>query len=288
MPKEIGKVLNSFNGDTHIANGWCLQVQAYLNINAGIYDTDDKKIVLFLSLMTKGEATKWAEGHLKKAETAQTYGTYAAFVLEFKGTFFPKNIADTAIRRLSTLKQTGSIPAYASIFRTILMDTEIEEERTKIMFFCNSLKREISQAILAFETTPTTLSTWLEKALEVEVHRAFMALPSFTKAKDPYTMDINRAYASDDEEPEKLVRKNYLTPQERERRKKNGLCFKCGKKGLIKDCPNHPTVSTRTTTSHKVDQDDDYKEFLEWKAFKAHQLRKTAKETPNDDEEEDF
>jgi hypothetical protein len=67
-----------------------------------------------------------------------------------------------------------------------------------------------------------------------------------------------------------------------EKRRKNGLCFKCSKKGLIKDCLNHLTVimvkKTQTAAKHTTNKDADYQEFLEWKAFKARQVKKQSEE----------
>jgi hypothetical protein len=285
--KEIGKIPSAFNGDTRTSTGWALQLQAYTTLNKGIYDDDEKKIILALSLMTKGEAAKWAEAKLKKACADESYGTYLDFIKEFKATFFPKNMEQTAIRRISTLKQTGSVAAYVSLFRTIIADTNITDEQTKILFFRNGLKRDIALAILNFETLPATVELWMEKALDIEVRKTFTTAPSFSKAKDLYAMDVDRMGRDDEEEGDEeeapRARKTYLSPQEREKRRKNGLCFKCGKKGLIKDCPNHPTVTTvkKTQTAAKPatkTDDADYQEFLEWKAFKARQAKKQSEE----------
>ncbi|KAG2060495.1 hypothetical protein BDR06DRAFT_871635, partial [Suillus hirtellus] len=54
-----------FNGDTHKATMWSLQMEAYFLLNAEVYNEDRKKINLTLSRMMKGEAAKWAEGELK-------------------------------------------------------------------------------------------------------------------------------------------------------------------------------------------------------------------------------
>jgi hypothetical protein len=101
--------------------------------------------------------------------------------------------------------------------------------------------------------------------------------------KDPYAMDIDRVEVEEDDKEAPQTRKTYLSPQECEKRRKNGLCFKCGKKGLIKDCPNHLTVTTikKTQTAAKPaasTNDADYQEFLEWKVFKARQAKKQSEE----------
>jgi hypothetical protein len=133
---------------------------------------------------------------------------------------------------------------------------------------------------------PETLDEWLSKALDVEVRKTLLGPPVFTKAKDPYAMEIDRTEMEEEDDGERKARKTYLTPQERERRCKNGLCFKCGKKGLAKDCPNHPTM-TATRKVVKESNDDDYAEFLEWKAFKARQAKK-GKAKKEESDAEDF
>jgi hypothetical protein len=189
MKKEISTVPSPFNGDTRTTQGWSLQMEAYLHLNNGVYN-DDKKVIFFLSCMMKGEAAKWAEGHLKMAMIAGNYRTYTDLAKGFKTTLYPKNVEQMAICRMSSLRQTSSVAAYVSLFCTILADTGIEEEATQIMFFRNKLKCEIVATILAFENIPTTFGDWLNKALDVEVRRTLIHLPSFSKAKDPYAMDI--------------------------------------------------------------------------------------------------
>ncbi|KAG2156812.1 uncharacterized protein EDB93DRAFT_1078802 [Suillus bovinus] len=66
MAKEIGVAPVIFNGDTRLAQGWALQMQAYFDMNDEVYNNNKKKIIFFLSRMQKGEASKWAEGHLKQ------------------------------------------------------------------------------------------------------------------------------------------------------------------------------------------------------------------------------
>jgi hypothetical protein len=171
MPKEIGKCPAAFSGDTKTSTGWALQLKAYLALNKGVYDDDEKKVIFALSLMTKGEAAKWAEAKLKKATADKTYGTFKDFAKALKANFFPKNLEQTAIKWISTLKQTGSVAAYVSLFRTIIADTTIEDEQTKILFFRNGLKTHITSTILGFKTLPKTVEDWMEKALDIEVRR---------------------------------------------------------------------------------------------------------------------
>ena len=68
------------------------------------------------------------------------FGKYNDLIEMIKLVFFPKNVAEMAIKRISSLKQTGSVAAYASLFQTIVADTGITEQATLMMFFRNGLK----------------------------------------------------------------------------------------------------------------------------------------------------
>ncbi|KAG2075327.1 hypothetical protein BDR04DRAFT_1114907 [Suillus decipiens] len=102
--KEIGTPPPVFNGDTCSAVGWALQMNTYLEMNDGVYNSDKRKVIFFLSRMMKGEAAKWAKGHLKAAISTREFREFDKLISMFKGTFFPKNLEQTAIRRISTLK----------------------------------------------------------------------------------------------------------------------------------------------------------------------------------------
>ncbi|KAJ8582061.1 hypothetical protein M405DRAFT_695245, partial [Rhizopogon salebrosus TDB-379] len=50
-----------FDGDRRKAILWLKQVETYLTINEGTYNSDTKKVAFALSYMQKGEAAKFAE-----------------------------------------------------------------------------------------------------------------------------------------------------------------------------------------------------------------------------------
>jgi hypothetical protein len=132
--------------------------------------------------------------------------------------FFPKNIKQTSIRQISTLKQMGSVAAYISLFQTIIADTSISNKQTKILFFRNGLEREIAMAILNFEMLPAMVELWMEKALDIKVRRTLTTPPNFSKARHPYAMDIDRLGKDKEEDKEApRTRKTHLSPQEREK-----------------------------------------------------------------------
>ncbi|KAG2073966.1 hypothetical protein BDR04DRAFT_1009449 [Suillus decipiens] len=96
--KEIGTPPPTFNRDTHTAVGWALQMNTYLEMNDGVYNSDKRKVIFFLSRMMKGEAVKWAKGHLKAAISTREFREFNKLITVFKGMFLPKNLEQTAIK----------------------------------------------------------------------------------------------------------------------------------------------------------------------------------------------
>ena len=90
-PKEIR--LNTpkpFDGNRDNLNKFIQSCNAYLNLNAEIFNSDKKKILFMLSYMTDGTAEAWKEVFMDEKNGA--YGTYANFKESIKKAF---SAADT-------------------------------------------------------------------------------------------------------------------------------------------------------------------------------------------------
>jgi hypothetical protein len=146
-----------------------------------------------------------------------------------------------ALDRIITLKQTGGVDAYISIFRRLMADAEIDDS-IAIDFFRRGLKRDVAMDIMRHENLPDNLVDWMDTALDVEARRnSVFGNQSYQKKKDPYAMDIDVVQTGGEEaSAEAPVRQGQLSAGEKDRRRRLGLCFKCGNKGLSRDCPNHP------------------------------------------------
>ena len=65
---KIGQPI-AFDEAADKANRWILSADAYLQLNAHIYTTDEMKILFALSFCTEGHAAQWAESIYTKYTT---------------------------------------------------------------------------------------------------------------------------------------------------------------------------------------------------------------------------
>jgi hypothetical protein len=297
----------AFDGDRRKAILWLRQVETYLSINEGTYNNDTKKVAFALSYMQKGEAAKFAEtvysstwSHWERRNVTREGVTSVEnvfvddgplgrweldFLRLYKAQFFPRNVAMQAADRLSNLKQTGSMEAYISIFRRLAPDSDIDLG-TQALFFRKGLRKDLLMEIMRRPALPGDVYDWMDTAMEVKSRKQCifgMQTGNWNKKRDPYAMDVDRIDTRGEEAfAETPVRQGTLSQGERDRRRRLGLCFKCGNKGLIKDCPNHcdsapgfkPAAKPNREAKVEESKDNEWKEFLAWKEFKARAAKK--------------
>jgi hypothetical protein len=218
-----------FDGSPNDASRWLHSVIAYISINDRIYTTDDKKIILALSFMSKGSAATWAEAAYENAADLG-FGKWKDFQEDFKRTFVTKDVKATAIAKLSSLTQSGcgSLEKFNAEFRLLAHRSTVNSQGALIEWYLRALHPSISTQILRMDKTPETLEGWIAKAEHFNVQnerikslrqgRPFFNNPpsNSSRKRDPYAMDVD------------AVR---LSPTQRADYMKKGLCFVCGKHG---------------------------------------------------------
>jgi hypothetical protein len=219
-----------FDGSPNDASRWLHSVIAYISINDRIYTSDDKKIILALSFMSKGSAATWAEAAYENAAELESFGTWKNFQEDFKRTFVTKDVKATAIAKLSSLTQSGcgSLEKFNAEFRLLAHRSTVNSQGALIEWYLRALHPSISTQILRMDKTPESLEGWIAKAEHFNVQnerikslrqgRPFFNNPpsSSSRKRDPYAMDVD------------AVR---LSPTQRADYMKKGLCFVCGKHG---------------------------------------------------------
>jgi hypothetical protein len=245
-----------FDGDKRKAKLFLQQLKVYIQIKEDQFEGDMQKVAFALSFMQKGEAARFAETYyVVQHKSKELLGTWDEFIAAFEAQFFAKTTKRAAFDRLVTLKQTGGVDAYISIFRKLLAESEIMDDEVIMNFFKRGLKNDIAMDIYRRDTLPVGVVQYMEAALEMEARRASVyggGHSSYPKKKDPYAMDIDKVEAEGEEaHAESSARQ--MSAGEKDRRRRLGLCFKCGNKGLSRDCPNHPkTQAWKPSTSARA------------------------------------
>ncbi|QRW20938.1 Retrotransposon gag protein [Rhizoctonia solani] len=128
-----------------------------------------------------------------------------ALTAKFKEAFADPNAKRAAARKIAALSQTTTTSEYVTEFRNLMAELDWNKE-AYIAQFTQGLHWKENRPKKAPAKSPATVAT-------------------------TSTTTTQRVRLSEDP--------NYVTPEERDRRRASGLCVKCGQKGHgIKQCPN--------------------------------------------------
>jgi hypothetical protein len=170
--------------------------------------------------------------------------------------------AETARKRIISLKQRASVLQYAEQFKTALLDLRHWHEDEKIFFFLHGLKDDVRLQVELKQ--PATLAEAIRLASLVD-HISFQRRSSTSRSSFPPPPSSGRPYSSYSSQPAigagnntatpmelgsaharstppssssvSGSRRVNLSPEELALRKEKGLCFLCGKYGHIaKQC----------------------------------------------------
>jgi len=159
-----------YDGNQETATGWLMSIKAYLLINNDVYNNDEKRVAFGLSHMKKAVAQSWATDYYEQAlaQNPPSFGTWENFEKEFKKSFMPVDTAGTAIAKLRTLTQKGTVEEYITKFRTHAHRSTIKDQHALIEFFTTGLKTPLVNRIYGMDTVPDTIEGWYEKASHFE------------------------------------------------------------------------------------------------------------------------
>src|SRR5882757_3011277 len=132
-PKELRIATSTFDGNRDKSVNWLFQTGSYILVNESVYDTDQKRIIFALSLMTEKAAARWAEVFYTKCFSAiqqvpaipavgttpavpatttnnPDFGTWQDFEREFRKAFSPVDSQAGAMLKLTSWRQRKGTP----------------------------------------------------------------------------------------------------------------------------------------------------------------------------------
>ena len=231
-----------FSGEPSDAVRWIKAMKAYFSINSTIYTSDTDKVMTMLNKMSKGRGVSFSEmwyDRMADTSIANTEKTFDKFALNFESTFFPYDTKATARFELTKLAQKSfkrpdgvmddGFQKYITDFQNLASKAGISDDVTLIDQFSLGLDQQLATMILSMSLIPTTVARWIEQAkafhaqkmriLALKGGRLPSTISSPRTTHDPNAMDID------------TISLSKLTPTERARCIKEGLCFRCRKKG---------------------------------------------------------
>jgi hypothetical protein len=250
-PKEYGiNKPTPFTGDRTRIETFVQECLVYLTINRRVYDTDESRVGFMLSLMTDKEARSWKELFIKKMVDTVTgdmrFPTTKNFVDELRAAFKMEDLTETAINKLALLKQ-GSRTAEELVteFRFLAGQAQLETKSHSdnihmIRLFRAALRPQLANKILFGDPVPGTIEDWFTRAIRLDSnYRMAMAITGKTPNRNGYDKGQNRnwSHRANEQKDPNAMDIDFMTTEERATLMRQGLCFRCKKRGhLARDC----------------------------------------------------
>ena len=231
-----------FSGEPSDAVQWIKAMKAYFSINSSIYTSDTDKVMTMLNKMSKGcrdSFSKMWYDKMADASIANSEKTFDKFTSNFESTFFPYDTKATARFELTKLAQkTFKCPdsilddgfqKYITDFQNLASKAGISDDITLIDQFSLRLDQQLATMILSMSSIPTTITKWIKQAKIF--HAQKMCILALKGGQLPSTIHSPRTTHDPNAMNIDAISLSKLTPMERARCIKEGLCFRCRKKG---------------------------------------------------------
>ena len=226
---------------------------------AGMND-DNEKIILATTLL-RGKASQWIRRYMselslpREQRTQDFLKTWTSFRKQFLILYGDVDPMSTAYREFHEIKQTGSVAEFADRYITTLEYLENEMANLRYQGFLYRLKprvqesltsrgddlpgvhefeRLVKTAILVDERIHSNRSHQSPRTVGTSSTPRNTAKPSSTNdGPAPMDVDVNGV----DSRPSGSKDDRRIKAEEREFRKTNNLCFFCGGKHKLAECP---------------------------------------------------
>ncbi|QRW23694.1 Retrotransposable element Tf2 protein [Rhizoctonia solani] len=230
-----------YKGDTRgrKATQWLDRMMLWVALHRDQFDEEEQMVVWILYHMTN-KAADWALpiiGAIIKGE-GNPPTTIQALTGKFKEAFADPDAKRAAARKIAALSQTTTTSEYVTEFRNLMAELDWNEE-AYIAQFTQGLHWKVKELLSTKDSVPDKLEAIFAASIKIDNIRRKNEenRPKKAPAKSPATVATTSTTTTQrvqlSEDP------NYVTPEERDRRRASGLCVKCGQKGHgIKQCPN--------------------------------------------------
>jgi hypothetical protein len=216
------------------AKQWAARMSGWLRLSATQFEREED-VITFLLVNMEGSASAWALPHLANIGTDKaTMKTVDDFDHAFERAFFNPDKQQAAKRKITSLTQTSTTAAYATEFRTLLMSLDWNDATLRAQFY-KGLHWHVKQQLAQKEDQPQDLEALIAAAICIDNVRRKLEISrppheNRLRTTTSTTRPANTSTPCIDSDRLKAD-PNYVSEAERQRRRDEKLCIKCGKAG---------------------------------------------------------
>ena len=253
-----------FDGDPKTYKAFIGACESVFNAQPKRYASIKARLIYVLSYCTGGKALAWREmvsrdlssvvKGMAKRVTEEGSTPWDALKQVMDRMFFPLTLKIEAQHKLPRMRQgSRSIEEYMIDFTLTQKLAELGDEAT-LLFFKQGLKPAIRNKIYESGEVPQDLDGWANRATAIDI--------GWREAQlyNPYNPQTGGSRVRATNTPPSNNRPR-LSDEEYQKRRKEGTCFKCGKKGhMAKACYSSQNrriqeIVTEERKADPVDQD---------------------------------
>ena len=155
-------IIPSFKGEVGFAvDGWLRILRKHMDFYGVQSFPDDQSRIRLAVMYLEGAAMDWWDNEPSTVKDSIT--SWSAFVDRLHARFRPMQAEVVARQRIASLKQTGSVSAYANLFQKELTPITDMAPADQVFYFRQGLKPAIAQRVL--EKLPKDLHTAMDLAI---------------------------------------------------------------------------------------------------------------------------
>ncbi|KAB2572392.1 Retrotransposon-derived protein PEG10 [Lasiodiplodia theobromae] len=269
-PKFKVKEPDTFDGTRGKLDEFLRQLQTYFHLFGTAFQDDSQKI-FFAGSYLRGNAARWFEPYQEDfgkpdqhEETTELFHNFDNFAKALRETFEDKDQYQDAAHRIQTLKQTGSAATYTTQFRLYASRLQWPDNVLKMLYY-EGLKDHIKDEF-ARTKLPDSYQEVVRIAIQLDT-RLYDRRREATRSNRPAANSSQPRNTTSPGEPMDLdsVRRNGpLSQEEKDRRRKEDLCLRCGKKGHYARQCKGGNKTTRQTSATQVTEVEDSHDKQHW------------------------
>lgn len=237
------KVPDAFDGKIkgRVAKQWMMRMATFVAMNKRKFP-EERQVMMWILSNMEGVAADWAQPYMEKIISGDLDGpTQDLHHLEgaFYSAFGDPDAKRAAQRKLHELKQTGTIHDYTTEFRTLAAELSLNDEALRLQYELG-LHWKVKEVLSNRENPPDSIEELILACTKIDNIRReneasrpnknqhFQKTP---KVNTSTVTTVTKAAVALEDSP------NFVSREEKDRRKANRLCLKCGRSGHgIKDC----------------------------------------------------